>query len=344
MKLEAVGRLVVTCTVLSVLLSACGAQPTPTEAPAAPSATGRGCEGVRIIFFPGGYAGCPFTSVLHNGAATAAADLGADVEYMFSDWDPAKMALQFEEAVASQPDGIAVMGLPGDDALEAAIDKAREQGIIVTTQNVVLPRAEAKYKGEGFGYAGQELYESGYALGKEAIRRTGLGSGDRAMVWGLLSDPVMGPRTQGILDALDEAGLTVDYIEIDPATNVDYYGAGPPIFAEYVSSHPDVKLVATDHGGLTEALQTYLEAAEKGPDDVYTIGFDLSGVVLEGIRGGWIDLVLDQQPFLQGYLPIVQICLTEKYQASGLHIDTGGGFVHIDNVEDMASLVEQQVR
>jgi hypothetical protein len=40
----------------------------------------------------------------------------------------------------------------------------------------------------------------------------------------------------------------------------------------------------------------------------------------------------------------VQICLTEKYQASGLHIDTGGGFVHIDNVEDMASLVERQVR
>ncbi|HSR32180.1 MAG TPA: hypothetical protein VLY63_16585 [Anaerolineae bacterium] len=44
------------------------------------------------------------------------------------------------------------------------------------------------------------------------------------------------------------------------------YAAGPPIFAEYVSSHPDVKLVATDHGGLTEALRTLLEAADKGPD------------------------------------------------------------------------------
>ena len=232
MKLKAIRRLMCSCLVMSVLLCACGAEPTATVAPAAPRATGGGCEGVRIVFFPGGYAACPYTSVVHNGAAAAAADLGAEVEYMFSDWEPAKMAQQFEEAVATEPDGIAVMGLPGDDALEAAIDEAREKGIIVTSQTAVLPRAEAKYKGDGFGYAGQELYESGYALGQEAIRRTGFGSGARAMVWGLLSDPAMGQRTQGILDTLDEAGLTVDYIENDPATNVVYYGAGPPIFAE----------------------------------------------------------------------------------------------------------------
>ena len=66
--------------------------------------------------------------------------------------------------------------------------------------------------------------------------------------------------------------------------------------------------------------------------------------VLDGIRGGWIDLVLDQQPFLQGYLPIVQICLTEKFQFSGLHIDTGAGFIHKDNVDVLAPLVEQQIR
>jgi simple sugar transport system substrate-binding protein len=332
------------CIALAMLLSACGPQPTPTEEPITPSTTGGACEGMRIVFFPGGYAACPFTSILHKGAATAAADLGADVEYMFSDWDPDKMVQQFEEAVATHPDGIAVMGLPGDDALESAIDDARTKGIIVTSQNVMLPRAEAKYKGEGFGYAGQELYESGYALGQEAIRRTGFGAGDRALVWGFLAVPTLGLRTQGILDALEEAGLTVDYIEIDPATDADYYGAGPPIFTEYVSSHPDVKLVATDHGGLTMALQTLLEAAGKGPQEIYTVGFDLCPVVLEGIRGGWIDLVLDQQPFLQGYLPILQICLTKKYQVSGLHIDTGGGFVHQDNVEVLAPLVERQLR
>jgi simple sugar transport system substrate-binding protein len=344
MNLKAICGLIGICIALSLLLSACGPQPTPTAEPAAPSATGGACEGVRIVFFPGGYPACPFTSILHIGAAAAAAELGADVEYVFSDWDPDKMAQQFEQVIATQPDGIAVMGLPGDEVLEAAIAEAREKGIIVTSQSTVLPAAEAKYKGEGFGYAGQEPYEAGYTLGQEAIRRSGLGAGDRAMVWGFLSVPSLGLRTKGILDALEEAGLTVDYLEIDPATDVDYYGAGPPIFADYVSSHPDVKLVATDHGGLTEALQTYLEAVGKGPDEIYTIGFDLCPKTLDGIRGGWIDLVLDQQPFLQGYLPILQICLTEKYQFSGLHIDTGGGFVHKDNVEALAPLVEQQIR
>ncbi len=344
MKRKAVGKFIGSCIALAMLLSACGPQPTPTVEPAAPSVTGTACEGMRIVFFPGGYGACPFTAILYNGAAAAAADLGAEIEFLFSDWNPDKMAQQFKEAVATYPDGIAVMGLPGDEALEAAIDDARAKGIIVTSQNIVLPKAEAKYRGEGFGYAGQEMYEAGYALGQEAIRRTGFGAGDRALVWGFLSVPTFGQRTQGLLDALEEAGLTVDYIEIDPATDADYYGAGPPIFAEYVSSHPDVKLVAVDHGGLTMALGTLLEAAGKGPDEIYTVGFDLCPAVLEGIREGWIDLVLDQQPLLQGYLPILQICLTKKYQVSGLHIDTGGGFVHKDNIEELAPLVEQQLR
>ena len=105
-----------------------------------------------------------------------------------------------------------------------------------------------------------------------------------------------------------------------------------------------MKLVCTDHGGLTSTMETYLKAAGKGPDDIYGIGFDLSSATLEAIRGGWTDLVLDQQPFLQGYLPIVQIVLTKKFGFSGLHTDTGSGFAHKDNVEALSSLVEQQIR
>jgi simple sugar transport system substrate-binding protein len=332
-----------TLIVLSLLASACASQPGAGEGEEPAAATGKTCEGVKIVFFPGGPPGCPFGTVVYNGAVAAAADLGADVEYMFSDWDPEKMVRQFNEAAATNPDGIAVMGHPGDDAFETAIDAAREKGIIVTSQNTTLDRIEARYKADGFGYVGQELYASGYMLGQEALKRSGLGSGDRAMVWGLLSQPTRGLRTQGVIDALEEAGLTVDYIEIDSGTNADA-SAGTPIFTGYVTSNPDVKLVCTDHGGLTSTLETYLKAAGKGPDDIYGIGFDLSPATLEAIRGGWTDLVLDQQPFLQGYLPIVQICLTEKYGFSGLHTDTGSGFAHADNVEALAPLVEQQIR
>jgi simple sugar transport system substrate-binding protein len=235
------------------------------------------------------------------------------------------------------------MGHPGDDAFETVIDEALGKGIIVTSQNTTLPRLEARYKGAGFGYVGQELYESGYLLGQEAVTRSGVGAGDRGMVWGLLSQPTRGLRSQGVIDALEEAGLTVDYIEIDDATNADP-AAGTATFTGYVSANPDVKVVCTDHGGLTSTLETYLTAAGKAPGDIYGIGFDLSSAILEAIRGGWTDLVLDQQPYLQGYLPIVQVCLTKKFKFSGLHIDTGSGFGHKDNVEELAPLVEAQIR
>jgi len=273
----------------------------------------------------------------------AAADLGANVEYVFSDWDPEKMVRQCNEVIATNPDGIAIMGHPGDEAYRACVDAAEAKGIIVTSQNTTLPTLEEQYKAKGFGYVGQELYQSGYLLGKEAVKRGNLKAGDRGMVWGLLSQPTRGLRTKGVIDAFEEAGLTVDYIEIDPATNAEA-AQGTPVFTAYVAAHPDVKVVCTDHGGLTSTMETYLKAAGKGPDDIYGIGFDLSSATLSAIRGGWTDLVLDQQPFLQGYLPIVQVCLTKKYGFSGLHTDTGSGFADKSNVEALAPLVEKQIR
>jgi simple sugar transport system substrate-binding protein len=301
------------------------------------------CKDVKLVFFPGGPAGGVFANNVFNGAKQAELDLGPTVSYVFSDWDPQKMIQQFQEAAATKPDGIAVMGHPGDESFDSLIEAAEAQGIIVTSQNTTLPKMEERYAANGFGYVGQDLYGAGHALGAEAVKRFDLKAGDRAMVWGLLSQPTRGLRTKGVIDALKEAGLTVDYIEIDAATNGSP-PLGAPTFAGYVSSHPDVKLVVTDHGGLTATLETYLKAAGKGPDDIYGAGFDLSPATVEAIRGGWTDLVIDQQPWLQGYLPILQLCLTKLYGFSGLHIDTGGGFADKSNVELLAPLAEKEIR
>lgn len=326
--------------IVIIFASACA----PKAEEAGPAATGaKWCSNVRIVFFPGGPAGGVFANNVYNGAKQAEADLGPKVEYVFSDWDPEKMISQFKEAAATRPDGIAVMGHPGEDSFESLIDDAVAQGIQVTSQNTTLDRIEAKYKGQGFGYVGAELYDAGYSLGMEAVRRFGLKSGDRAMVWGLLSQPTRGLRTKGVKEALEQSGLVVDYIEIDSATNADP-AAGTPTFAGYVSSNPDVKLVVTDHGGLTATLETYLKSAGKGPDDIYGIGFDLSPATIAAIRGGWTDLVIDQQPWLQGYLPILQICLTQVYGFSGLHVNTGAGFADKNNIEFLAPLAEKEIR
>jgi simple sugar transport system substrate-binding protein len=317
-------------------------EPTEEEGPA-PAAEDKWCSDTKIVFFPGGSPGGPFATVVYNGALAAQADLGADVEYVWSDWNPENMVTQFAQAVALNPDGIAIMGHPGDDAFEPLVDEAEAAGIIVTSSNTQLPRLQGRYGSNGFGYVGAILYDAGYALGSEAVNRFGLAEGDRAFVWGLLAQAGRGERTQGVVDSLEDAGLVVDYLEIDDATNADA-AAGVPQFVGYASANPDVKLVVTDHGALTATLETFLSSAGFGPDDVIGAGFDLSPATVEAIRGGWTDLVIDQQQWLQGYLSVLQICLTDNYAFTGLHIDTGAGFAHADNVELLADLAEQQIR
>ena len=320
------------------------AEPTEEEGPApAAEDQGKWCAGTDIVFFPGGSPGGPFATVVYNGAVAAEADLGPNVEYVWSDWNPENMVNQLSEAIATAPDGIAIMGHPGDEAYAPLVEEAEAQGIIVTSQNTTLPELESQYASNGFGYVGAELYSAGWALGKEAVSRAGLSEGDQAFVWGLLGQAGRGERTRGVVEALEDSGLEVVYQEIDDATNADA-AAGTPVFVGIASANPDLKLVVTDHGALTATLETYLTSAGYGPDDVYAAGFDLSSATVEAIRGGWTDLVIDQQQWLQGYLPVLQICLTNNFLFTGLHIDTGAGFAHADNVEMLAELVEQQIR
>jgi simple sugar transport system substrate-binding protein len=317
--------------------------PPATTEGGAPAAEAKWCSGTKIVFFPGGTPGGGFETVVYNGAKAAAADTGADVQYLWSDWDPAKMITQFTQAVATKPDGIAIMGHPGDTAFDPPIDDAESKGIIVTSMNTQLPTAQAKYSSGGFGYVGAILYNAGYALGQEAVKRSGVKAGDKAFLWGLLSQAGRGERTKGVKDALEKAGLKVIYQEIDAATNKSA-AAGVPIFTGIMSANPDIKLIVTDHGNLTGTVQTFLEAAGKKPGDVFAAGFDMSGNAITAIRGGWLQLVIDQQQYLQGYFGVLQICLTHKYGFSGLQIDTGAGFADKNNVEQLAALVEKQIR
>ena len=253
------------------------------------------------------------------------------------------MITQFQQAMATKPDGIAVMGHPGDSAFDPLIDQAAVQGIAVTVMNTELPKAEAKYAAKGTGYVGATLFDAGAALAKEAISRGNLQPGSRVFVWGLKSQPGRGERTKGIIDTLAKAGMKVDYLEINDATNADP-AAGVPIFTGYVSKHPDVKAMFIDHGNLTSTIPTYMKAANLSPGSVYMAGFDMSPATVKGIQNGYISLVIDQQEWLQGYFGIQQLCLTHEYGFSGLHIDTGGGFVDKSNIDQIAPLVTKQIR
>jgi simple sugar transport system substrate-binding protein len=294
-----------------------------------------------IYFFPGGPPGCPFATIVYNGAKHAAEILGdrVDVRFLWSDWLPEKMVLQFQEAVAVRPHAICIMGHPGDEALAPFVADAIARGIIVTSMNTTLPTLEAKYRAEGFGYVGQDLYGSGYMVGEAVVQRAGLKPGDRALVWGLIyRAPVRGLRSRGVVDALEKAGVIVDYIEISPEVDADP-ALGIPTFVAHMRANPGTKAVVTDHGALTATLPIYLAQAGFRPGQVYGAGFDATTPALQGIRDGWIGVVHSQQPFLQGFLPIFQVYLAYHFKSAGLHIDTGIGLIDKANVEVLADLI-----
>jgi simple sugar transport system substrate-binding protein len=329
---------------LVTVLAACGDDDDDGGGGGGEASGGSGfCEGMDIVFFPGGTEGGGFETVVYNGAVAAEEAFGPNVSYQWSDWDPSQMVSQFEEAVATDPDGIAVMGHPGDDAFKPLIDDAVADGILVTAMNTELPETLDEQQAGGFGYVGAQLHQAGSDLANETIERAGLEAGDTVFVWGLQSQPGRGERTQGILDALEDAGIEPDYLEIDDATNADPAN-GVDAFTGYASSHPDLAAIIIDHGNLTSTIPTYLDAAGLSSDDIFAAGFDMSPATVEGVQSGAIDLVIDQQQWLQGFEAIEQLCLSHTYGFSGLFIDTGGGFVDADNIEAIAPLVEDQIR
>jgi simple sugar transport system substrate-binding protein len=305
---------------------------------------GKHFEGITVYFFTGGDPGGTFTELVHKGAEDAARDLGIDLHVVYSGWLTEKMVEQLREAIAAEPDGIAFMGHPGDEATQELIDEAIAKGIIVTTQNVPLPRSEELYKGLGFGYVGQSLYGAGYLLGAESFRRAGMIEGDKAFVWGVLRMPGRGDRSQGMIDGAADLGAVVEYLEVGDDI-MEEPTLAQPILAGFLANNPDTKLIMPDTNEVVHATITYLtDSPDYAADDIFVGVFDLNEAVVEGVESGYIDLVLDQQPYLQGYLPLLQIGLTKLYSFGGLNIDTGAGMVDSSNIAQVKELAMIGIR
>jgi simple sugar transport system substrate-binding protein len=308
------------------------------------AATNKWCKGVKIAAFPGGPQGGVFANNVYNGYRQAEKDLGASVKYYFSDWDPAKMVTQWKEAIATKPNGIAMYGFMGPEAAKPLVDESFKKGIIVTTLNTSLTDLQAQYSTKGFGYVGAVNYKAGVDLATEMVKRGKLAAGDSAFVWGLKGQGGdRGQRTVGVIDGFEKLKIKVIYQEIDQATNTTP-ASGGPTFAGIMAKNSDVKAVVTDHGGLTATAATYMKAANLKAGSVYFGGFDVSPATTTAIKSGYLQLVIDQQPFLQGYLPILQICLTKKFGFSGLDVNTAGGFVDKSNVKIVAPLAKREIR
>jgi simple sugar transport system substrate-binding protein len=334
---------VIVVAILAVASSAAASpmlsEPTAKMQPAAPPAQ---AKQLVIYMQMGGTQGDASTLARTNGAKAAAADFGVKLVEQYSGWDPQKMIDQFKEAMAANPDGIEIMGHPGEDAFAALVDQAESQGIIVTSGNNPLPNIEAKYQTKGFGYAGANLHDGGFLTG-QAMVAAGLKKGDKALIYDIWHQEGRSQSPQGIYDALTAAGVVVDKLDVSNAVDTDA-SLAIPILTAYIAAHPDLKAIGTQHGNITAILPKVLQAAGKKPGDIICGGIDLSPATVDAIKGGWISASFDQVLYLQGFTPVQQIVFTKKYLIPGLHINTGVGTVTPQNVAQIAPLIEKGIR
>jgi simple sugar transport system substrate-binding protein len=301
--------------------------------------------GIKIIFFCGGLKNDSVASIIYNGARQAEKDYGCNVEYVFSNWDPNKIIDDFKDAIEKKPDGICVMGHPGDKEAFPLVDEAISRGIIVTTQNVELPKIEEKYSDKGFGYVGQNTYKAGYNLAKMCIKRMNIKPGDKVVVWGALNSlSKKNARSMGNLDCFTDNNIKADFLEMTVEARSKPMSKGYEDFINYYKSNPDLKLIIVNGGVLTGAIMDIFKKAGIPSKKIKCAGYDLSEGSISGIKEGYIDFVNDQQPYLQGYLPILQVCLTKKYGFSGLHINTDSSFIDDSNVNFFVKYVKEKIR
>jgi len=294
----------------------------------AQSIPGRG--DIRIIVVTHGTAADPFWSVVARGVDEAARDMGVRVEYRAPEtFDMIQMAQLIDAAVAARPHGL-VVSIPDPDALEASIRRAVEAGIPVISIN------SGSDVSKEFGvltHVGQEEYLAGFGAG-ERMRAAGV---RRAVcVNHEVGNLGLDQRCQGFADGLDGnvevLGVHGDFAEMRNAIEI------------YLRRNTDIDGILALGPLSSEPALAALEAL--GMVGQVQFGtFDLAPAILEALDAGKMTFAIDQQQYLQGYLPIV---LLTQYALYGVmpaaHIQTGPGFVTPENAAMVMSLSEAGLR
>lgn len=287
-------------------------------------------EDLRFVVVSHGQAADPFWSVVKNGVDEAASELGVNVEYRApTTFNMVEMAQIIDAAVASQPDGL-VVSIPDAAALGDSIKNAVAAGIPVVSMN---SGSDVREELGVAVHVGQTEYEAGLGGGK---RMKEAGVTDAICINQEVGNVALDLRCEGFADGL-EGNVEVLAVTMDPTEIQNAVSA-------QLSNNPDIGGVLTL--GPSAAEPTLQALQDIGMLEQVTFGtFDLSPGVLQAIADGKMAFAIDQQQFLQGYLPIV---LLKKYAQYGLMpagtVMTGPGFVTQDNAAQVIELSQKGIR
>ncbi|WP_029041450.1 sugar ABC transporter substrate-binding protein [Cucumibacter marinus] len=265
-------------------------------------------------------------NTIKNAIALAGEQMDVNVEYRNPPTgDLADMARIVEQAAASNPDGI-IVTIADFNVLEGPISDAVDKGIPVITINSGTIE-QSKQLG-ALLHVGQPEYDAGFGAGERAKAQ---GATSFLCVNHYITNPASVERCQGFADAL---GVELGDQMIDAGTDP---GEIQNKVSAYLSANEDTDAILTL--GPTSAHPTLRALDESGlAGEMYFGTFDLSGEIAEAIKAGTIAFAIDQQPYLQGYLPVVILTNLARYGVvPGNSINSGPGFVTKDNI----ALVEQ---
>jgi len=275
--------------------------------------------------------GGSFWSVAKKGAEAAAEDLGVELRYSESNNDPEEQAQLIEGAVTEGVDGLAVSA-PNPDAIRGAVKTAVDAGIPVITLNSGAEEAAAlgaithvgqteTIAGQG---AGERLKEAGATKMICIIHEQGnIGLNQRcegaAETFG---GEVENLQVAGTSDV--STTLTEIQSKLESDDSID----------SVLALNPDIAVAARD-------------AVAGASSEAQVATFDLSGDVITAIEDGEIVFAVDQQQYLQGYLPVVFLTLNKtnlNTVGGGQPVLTGPGFVDESNAAQIKELAEAGTR
>ena len=265
-------------------------------------------------------------NTIKNAIGIAGEQMGVTVDYRNPPTgDLADMARIVEQASAANPDGI-IVTIADFDVLSGPITDAVDKGIPVITIN-----SGTHEQSEQLGallHVGQPEYDAGFGAGKKA---KAAGVTKFLCVNHYITNPASVDRCQGYADALGvELGNQMIDSGQDPAEIKNKVMA-------YLNSNEDANGILTL--GPTSAHPTLAALDELSLSGEIHFGtFDLSGEIAAGVKDGTIAFAIDQQPYLQGYMPVIILTNLARYGVvpSG-HMNSGPGFITTGNI----ALVEQ---
>jgi simple sugar transport system substrate-binding protein len=290
---------------------------------------------LRIAVVTHGQASDPFWAVVRSGIERAAHQVDVAVTYSAPDtFDMGRMRQLILQAAASHPDGL-VVSIPDARALGGTIRSAVKAGIPVVSIN---SGADVSRRLGILAHVGQPDRQAGFAAGQ---RMAAEGTSRAICVKHETGNAGLDARCAGFAAAMRKAGGTSTVLAVNLQ---DRHGAEQKIANAVITRHVD-GMLTLGPGGTAPAIAGL--QLDRLLGSVRLATFDLSPEVLSALRNDQVDFAVDQQPFLQGYLPIVFLASYGHYgliPAKGTLLPTGPSFVTRQNEGAVSALTKQGIR